>query len=151
MRWKEIDWDARTWSIPAKRTKSNRAQVVPLSPLAVSVLETVPRINDELVFPPRGNEETTTSGFSKMKRRLDELSRVSDWTLHDLRRSAATHMASLGVAPHVIKRILNHTSGTFGGVAGIYNRFQYLPEMCEALGLWANHIVKAGNLKQTNR
>lgn len=142
MRWSEIDWRAQSWSIPASRTKSNRAQVVPLSTLATSVLNAVSRINDELVFPARGNEDTTTSGFSKMKRQLDGRSQVSDWTLHDLRRSAATHMASLGVAPHVIERILNHTTGTFRGVAGIYNRFQYLPEMRAALELWAEHIGK---------
>ncbi len=142
MRWAELDWDARTWSIPPRRTKNNRLQVVPLSPLAISVISTVPRINDELVFPARGNAKTTTSGFSKMKRGLDESCQVFDWTLHDLRRSAATHMASHGVAPHVIERILNHVTGTFGGVAGIYNRFQYLPEMRIALELWADEIGK---------
>ncbi len=51
-------------------------------------------------------------------------------------------MASLGVAPHVIERILNHTTGTLGGVAGIYNRFRYLPEMREGLELWAQHVEK---------
>ena len=49
-------------------------------------------------------------------------------------------MASLGVSPHVIERLLNHASGTLGGVAGVYNRFQYLPEMREALDKWAAHI-----------
>ena len=49
-------------------------------------------------------------------------------------------MASLGVAPHVVEKILNHTAGTFSGVAGIYNRFQYLPEMREALGKWEDHL-----------
>ena len=142
MRWGELDLDARTWSIPAKRTKGNRVQVVPLSPLAISVISTIPRINEDLVFPARGNGEATTSGFSKMKRALDECCQVVDWTLHDLRRTAATHMASLGVAPHVIERILNHTTGTLGGVAGIYNRFQYLPEMRAALELWAEQVAK---------
>ena len=49
-------------------------------------------------------------------------------------------MAKLGVAPHVVERILNHVSGTFGGVAGVYNRFAYLPEMRAALELWARHL-----------
>lgn len=69
-------------------------------------------------------------------RKLDALSEVSGWTLHDLRRTAATHMARLGTSPHVIERILNHISGTFGGVAGVYNRFQYLDEMRDALEAW---------------
>ena len=68
---------------------------------------------------------------------------VQNWTLHDLRRSAATGMARLGVAPHVVERILNHASGTFAGVAGVYNRFEYLPEMRRALALWAEHVARA--------
>ncbi len=140
MRWNEINLDARTWSIPAERTKSDRAHVVPLSPLAVGVIASIPRVHDELVFPSQGQDARTFSGFSKAKRRLDALADVTEWTLHDLRRSAATILAQLGVAPHVVERILNHTTGTLGGVAGIYNRFGYLPEMRAALELWAGHI-----------
>ena len=139
MRWTELDMASTLWSIPASRTKNKRAQIVPLSPLAMTVLAEAPR-HKEFVFPARGNDETTISGFSKMKRAFDETSGVIDWTLHDLRRTAATHMASLGVAPHVIERILNHTSGTLGGVAGIYNRFSYLQDMRSALELWATHV-----------
>ena len=65
---------------------------------------------------------------------------MANFTLHDLRRTAATGMAKLGVAPHVVERILNHVSGTFGGVAGVYNRFAYVPEMRAALELWARHL-----------
>jgi integrase len=142
MQWSELNLDAHTWSIPAKRTKSNRAQIVPLSQPVMLVISEIPRINEDLVFPARGNGGTTTSGFSKMKRALDECCQVVGWTLHDLRRSAATHMASFGVAPHVIERVLNHTTGTLGGVAGIYNRFQYLPEMRIALELWGEQVAK---------
>ena len=92
------------------------------------------------MFPARGNDATTFSGFSKLKAKIDQLSDVDGWTLHDLRRSAATLLARLGVAPHVVERILNHMSGSFGGVAGVYNRFQYVPEMREALERLASHI-----------
>ena len=97
------------------------------------------------VFPARGNDDTTFSGFSKLKRQLDGIAELSNkpWTLHDLRRSAATGMAGLQVAPHVIERVLNHASGTFGGVAGVYNRFAYEAEMRDALELWAAHLQKA--------
>ena len=61
--------------------------------------------------------------------------------MHDLRRTLATGMASLAVAPHVVERILNHTSGTFGGVAGVYNRFGYLPEMRDALDRWSQFVA----------
>lgn len=60
--------------------------------------------------------------------------------MHDLRRTAATGMARLGVSPHVIERVLNHTTGVLGGVAGVYNRFAYEPEMRAALTLWAEHV-----------
>ncbi|MFN0135089.1 MAG: tyrosine-type recombinase/integrase [Phycisphaerae bacterium] len=142
MCWSEIDWNNAIWKIPAGRTKSRRAHAVPLSQLALEILKSAPKIHDEFVFPARGNDEATPSGFSKTKRRLDAYAGVTDWTLHDLRRTTATHLAGSGVAPHVIERILNHTTGTLGGVAGIYNRFQYQPEMRRALELWAEQIGK---------
>ena len=76
-----------------------------------------------------------------MKPDFDKTIDVEGWTLHDLRRTAATSMARMGVAPHVVERILNHASGTFAGVAGVYNRFEYLPEMRMALDLWAEHVA----------
>jgi len=56
------------------------------------------------------------------------------WVIHDLRRTATTGMARLGIAPHVADRVLNHTAGTIRGVAAIYNRFEYLDERKAALG-----------------
>ena len=91
-------------------------------------------------FPARGNEEATFSGWSKAKAQLDEMISVADWTLHDLRRSTATRLASLGIAPHIVERILNHAGGTFAGVAGVYNRFEYGDEMRAALRLWETTI-----------
>ena len=108
-------------------------------PLATSIITSLPRFSGDLVFPARGSERPV-SGFGKWKSEIDALSHVSDWRLHDIRRTVATGMARVGVAPHVVERILNHTSGTFGGVAGVYNRFGYLPEMRAALERWATHI-----------
>ena len=105
------------------------------------LLEALPRLHDEFVFPARGNDQSTISGFSRAKARLDQVAGVNDWTLHDLRRTAATQMARLGTAPHVIERILNHVSGSFGGVAGVYNRHSYLDEMREALENWGAWLV----------
>lgn len=148
MRWSEIDWANKVWTIPGERTKNGRAHSVPLSRAALVSLKSVPKIHDELVFPARGKDKATPSGFSKTKRRLDSAASVSDWTLHDLRRTAATHLAGMGIAPHVIERILNHSTGTLGGVAGIYNRFQYLPEMRAALDRWAMEIDKLASKRQ---
>jgi hypothetical protein len=72
---------------------------------------------------------------------LDRDSRITDWALHDIRRSVATGMANLGVLPHVIEAVLNHVSGTKAGVAGIYNRSSYEREVRAALGMWEDHIA----------
>ena len=142
MRWDEIDFESGVWSIPALRTKSNRAQVVPLPPQAISLLRSAPRFESPFVFMALGNEDASFSGFSKAKARLAGRAEFGDWTLHDLRRTAASGLARLGVSPHVIERILNHTTGTLGGVAGIYNRFGYLPEMRKALEQWSEYVSK---------
>lgn len=140
LKWQEINFSELTWSMPGERTKNGIAHSIPLSSPVCELLKCIPRIHPSLLFPARGNDETTFSGFSKLKAELDVLSGVSDWTLHDLRRTAATGMARLGVAPHVVERLLNHVSGSFGGVAGIYNRFQYAAEVRAALDLWAQHV-----------
>ena len=104
---------------------------------------------NERLFPARGNSHATFSGFSKSKRRFDTDCGIADWTLHDLRRTAATHMAGLGVAPHVVERILNHASGTISGVAAIYNRFGYQSEMRQALAAWEDKIIKLSEASRT--
>lgn len=139
MRWADLDLDKALWTIPAQRTKSNRTHIVPLSSLAMRTILSIPRIDGVRVFPARSGNGTF-QGFSKSKQRLDDACDVRGWTIHDLRRSAATHLAGLGAPPHVIERLLNHTSGTFRGVAGIYNRFGYLDEMREAVETWAQQI-----------
>jgi integrase len=163
MRWDELDLDAGLWNIPASRTKNAHPHTVPLTATMLEILEgLVPRAKkakSEFVFPARGKPEQSYTGYSKGKRELDaafnELRRKQatargqppdaiedlDWTLHDLRRTAATRMAELGVLPHVVERVLNHVSGTFGRVAGIYNRFQYVDEMREALTVWEAHVL----------
>jgi integrase len=70
------------------------------------------------------------------KQKLDKLSGVRGFTLHDLRRTGSTKLAELGIAPHVIERILAHKTGTISGVAAVYNRFHFLPEMRDALQKW---------------
>ena len=116
---------------PSSVTKNGREHALPTSP-AVHALAV------ELAAIVAAKPFTT---WSKPKIDLDRLSGVTDWTLHDLRRTAATGMAKLGVAPHVVERILNHASGTFAGVAGIYNRFRYLDEMRAALTSWERHVA----------
>jgi integrase len=153
LRWQDIDEDAAVWTVPKEISKNKTANEVPLSRLAMQIIGDLPRYKDcELVFPAANRSGKPISGYSKAKRRLDaaiaefrtqnEKLAMPPWWLHDLRRTAASSMARLGVAPHVIERVLNHKSGSQAGVAGIYNRYGYLKEKREALELWAQHLAK---------
>ena len=142
MRWAELDPEQALWRIPAARTKPGRAHDVPLCNRAMEVIRALPRVHDELVFPAKG-KDNPASGFSKWKFALDNLAGIGEWRLHDLRRTVASGMAQLKVPPHVIERILNHTTGTLGGVAGVYIRFGFLPEMRAALTAWSEAQLEA--------
>jgi integrase len=83
---------------------------------------------------------TPISGWSKTKRRLDATMNTTPWRLHDLRRTAVTGMAELGIRPDVIELTVNHISGHRGGIAGVYNRSELLPERKVALERWAAHV-----------
>ena len=104
--------------------------------LPISVLQATDRGN--FVFSQTGNRPF--QGFSVAKRGLDEISGVTGWRIHDLRRTCVSGMAALGVAPHVADKILNHQSGTIAGVAAVYQRHQFLAERKEALERWGAHV-----------
>lgn len=133
------------WTVPAARAKNTKANPVPLSRQASELLKPLPVIGGRgFVFTSDG--ESPVSGFSKAKARLDaKMSEflgapVPDFVIHDLRRTAATGLASLGIAIHISEAVLNHKSGTISGVAAIYNRFDFLDEKRRALQMWADKI-----------
>jgi integrase len=136
LRWSEIGADQIL--LPAERVKNHRAHIIPLSAPAIAIIAKQPRREDyDTLF---GSEHGFTN-WNFWKVRLDGAiaeangGKLPRWTLHDLRRSAATMMADdLGIQPHVIEAILNHVSGHKAGVAGIYNRASYLREKTAALG-----------------
>jgi len=142
LRWEMLDWTERLWRVPGAENKSGREYVVPLSDFALSIIKGVPRIDQRLLFPAQRSDGKVFADWSKSKRRLDELSGVMDWTIHDLRRTGSTNLAKLGVAPHVKERVLNHLTGELGGVAGVYDIYSYLPEKRAALDLWAERIAE---------
>jgi hypothetical protein len=109
---------------------------------AVEVLKGIPKTQSELIFSAHGAPHNPISGVRKWKKKLHQLSATSDWTLHDIRRTVSTGMAKSGVPPHVTERVLNHKTCSLGGVAGVYNRFGYLPEMRAALDVWSGHILR---------
>jgi integrase len=82
------------------------------------------------------------SGWSKTKKRLDHLMGVTDWRIHDLRRTAATGMARAGADLPVIERALNHISGSFGGIVGVYQTHRYRDEVAAALQAWADLLAR---------
>jgi integrase len=137
MSWGEIK--DGVWTIPAHRAKNGKAHALPLLPMAAGVIASVPRIvGREALFGTKGTG--FFGGFSRCKQDLDKRCRVSDWHLHDLRRTAATKMADIGVLPHVIEAVLNHHGGHKAGVAGIYNRSTYEREVRNALALWEDRV-----------
>jgi integrase len=136
LRWSEIDADAKLIELPRTRTKNGIEHRIPLSAEAIAILKGCVRHRD-LLF---GNGPNGFAAWSRKKLAFGKTCSVKDWTIHDLRRTAATRMADLGVQPHVIEAILNHISGHKAGVAGIYNRSTYATEKRAALDLWGNHI-----------
>jgi integrase len=129
--WSEIDFTAGVVNLSAERTKNKRPHVVPLAPTARALLERWPRTGDS-VF--------RFTAWSFYKAPLDDRSGVSDWVVHDIRRTVATGMADIGIQPHIIEAVLNHVSGHKGGVAGIYNRANYAAEKAAALARWDEHV-----------
>jgi integrase len=136
MTWDEIEDGA--WTIPAERTKNGRAHRLPLMPMAMDIINSVPRlVSRAQLFGTRG---TGFGGWSRCKEDLDKRCGVTGWRLHDIRRTVATRMADLGVQPHIIEAVLNHHSGHKAGVAGVYNRSRYERDVRNALAMWEDHI-----------
>ncbi len=129
-----------TITLPAPLCKNRRSHTFPLGALAWTFLD--PEMEaDEYFFKGRG-KETPFDGWSKCKPKLEERAGVKEWTLHDLRRTFASGLAAQGVSIPVIERLLNHISGSFGGIVGVYQRYDYLPEMRDAIEKWENHISR---------
>jgi integrase len=137
MAWEHLDLRRKVWIVPGEHAKNGRPHLVQLSKPVLALLEAVPW-TEKLTFSADGRR--AFQGYSKAKARLDNLSGVSDWTLHDLRRTVVSGMARLGVPPHVADKILNHQSGTISGVAAVYQRHEFLNERERALQLWGEHI-----------
>lgn len=153
MRWEELslDGDEPTWTIPSARAKNDKEHIVPLAPAAVALIRSL-KIIDGSKYVLTTTGTTPISGFSKGKIALDkamlldlrehtpDLDEVADWRLHDLRRTFASGMAPLKQPVHVVERLLNHISGSFAGIVGVYQQYEYAPEMRVAALAWADHL-----------
>jgi integrase len=152
--WSEFDLEGKVWRLPKERSKTGVGHEIPLCDAVLRILESLPRIEPaRFLFTLSGVK--ALDDFSKGKLRIDarmltELRRerqdetvaLEHWTLHDLRRSLASGMASLGIAPHVVEAVLGHRGGVVSGIARIYNRFDYRSEKAAALERWADHVER---------
>jgi integrase len=157
--WAEFDLAGRVWTLPRELCKNGKAHVVHLAPPAIEIIEALPRRADTgLMFSTNGARPVSGFGHASqrlaaamLKRRKTELleagkareaadAAMEHFTIHDLRRTAATGMARIGIAHHVLDRVLNHTSGKISGVGAIYNRFEYLAERQAASEAWSRHV-----------
>ena len=134
----EISDKDHTATIPASRTKNKKAFVLPLSPLARSILQSVQTAGDLFFITERGKP---LSSWSKIKARLDGAMKIPPWRLHDLRRTFSTNLNKIGIQPHVVEACLNHVTGSQGRVASVYNKYHYLPEKIQAVNRWAEHVA----------
>jgi integrase len=134
MKWRELD--AEGWSLPGTRAKSALGHRVPLSSLAREILDGVPRAGEH-VFTARSDRPLR--GWSSAKDRVDALcpTPITDWRLHDLRRTMATHMRSIGIDRLVVSKLLNHAEG---GITRVYDRYAADPEKAAAMERWANRL-----------
>jgi integrase len=137
MKRSEISGDV--WTLPPERTKNKTRHEVPLSAQVLAIIEELPAIDEDFVFT---SSETRRLGkMSHAKRALDaSMKPKARWVLHDLRRTAASGMAALDIKLPVIEKVLNHKSGAFRGIVGVYQRHEYAAEKRDALQRWANHI-----------
>ena len=140
MCWGEVA--GHVWTIPRHKVKKDRPHTVPLTGTALEILAglaKLPRVIDDngFVFTTTGGK-SASSNFAKIKRTMDNLSGVTGWTIHDIRRTVRSRLAELGVPREVARKILNHEDGK---VDRIYNRHEYLAEKREALEKWEKMLV----------
>jgi integrase len=133
-RWDHLDLEAGRWTIPAANSKNGKAHWVALSPAAVKVLEALPREEGRALVFGRASDTAVQAWL----RRWCERQKIAPaFRPHDLRRTAATRMNDLGVAPHVVEKILNHS---MQGVMAVYNKAEYADERTAAMQTWADEL-----------
>jgi integrase len=151
MEWNEIDFDSATWEIPSTKTKNVQPHRVPLSSMALKIISGLPK-QASYVFPSRigtSIDETRpmkSGALAHAIRKNRELLGLEQFCPHDLRRTCASGLASVGVERFIISRILNHTERN---VTAIYDRYSYDKEKRLALNLWAAKLEEIVTGKKT--
>jgi len=147
MAWEEIDFPLRNWVIPALRYKSDRSHLVPLTDAMIELLEQMPfKEKGGYVFSMTAGE-VAYGNLVKPKRKLDQRSGVTGWTLHDIRRTVRTGLARLGTRPDIAERVIGHSVG--GRLGETYDLYSYRDEKLDALKTWAAHVCSV--VERANR
>ena len=147
MEWSEIELDSGWWTIPASKTKNGLTHRVFLTEMALRIIEEARKLcgkkSSPFVFPgPRGGY---IENVQKAIQKIREVTGI-DFTGHDLRRTAATQMTSMGIPRFTVQKILNHAEP---GVTKIYDRYSYDAEKREALESWSKRLkVMVSDLKE---
>jgi integrase len=146
--WQEFDLDNGIWTIPASRMKGKRVHEVPIAAALGELLKGLPRfsVGDYVFSTTAGTKHV--NGFSKAKTRMDKASGVTDWRIHDLRRTVRTHFSQLPVPDMVRELVIAHARPELHRV---YDQHSYREEKLECLILWEKRLfeVVAGALPST--
>jgi integrase len=151
--WEEIDFTDKWWTIPPEKAKNKMAHRVPLSPLALELLQAAKLLSgtSSWIFPsPRGNRHITPEAVDHALRRPSLEGLGFTFVPHDLRRTAASHMTSMGISRLVVSKILNHVER---GVTSVYDRHSYDQEKRQALEAWGRRlqaIIQEKNGEESN-
>jgi integrase len=145
MRWEDLDFENKYWVIPEKETKAKRKQIVPLTDVTLYILLQLKPITggSDYVFNSPKLDNKPIEWLQKASDRIKKESEISDFRIHDLRRSMASYLAQLGTDRTVLGKILNH-KGLSGDdqVTAIYDRYDYLDEKRRALTLWGLKLLE---------
>lgn len=151
MRWRELDLSSGSWSVPSERAKAGKGHLAPLPKQAVAILRSLPR-EGEFVFTSNRTSRKSPgakvpiSGFSQIKSRLDDFTGpMEPWRLHDLRRTAATNMRSLGIDRLTVSKVLNHAEA---GITRVYDRYAMDPEKMHAVQRWADFVDSVSGVRK---
>jgi integrase len=142
----DLNDTAPLWTVPGDRCKNGQANRVPLSALAVQLIREARELAGDCpwLFPsPSGQGPIDPHAPTKALERARLAIGLEDFRIHDLRRTAATRMAEMGVSPHTISLVLNHVSARAGTITGkVYVQYSYDREKREALGAWGARLEK---------
>ena len=141
LKWQWIDTTNQTITLPSSVTKNKREHKLPYDQAVADLLAIIPRTGSFL-FPGDRDTELPFSGWSNFKAAFDKRCKIAPWTLHDLRRTFATNLAALGVRLEVTEKLLNHISGSFSGIVGVYQRHGYQDEMRAAMAVWEKRLAE---------